>query len=171
MLSEWAQSMKQLQEQAGGVDKKIFRALEHLLLAQMLYGLALETAFKAHLLATQPTTVDLQISSDGAGNLRNVEIREFGVSLREGHNLLKLAEQVGVFYRGAGALFQEDSDLRATREILIHLTEVVMWSARYPVPTRSTIGHVKPGDVPGKVYGHYIRDWVDPILDRYLSQQ
>jgi hypothetical protein len=43
----------------------------------------------------------------------------------------------------------------------------VYWSGRYPVPTKSGEGHQPSPDVPAKIYGHYIRDWLDPLLDHF----
>ncbi|MBI3043679.1 MAG: hypothetical protein HYY78_12740 [Betaproteobacteria bacterium] len=86
-----------------------------------------------------------------------------------GHNLEQLGEKAGVFDRSVDPLFATDQDYRALREILKHLSEVVYWGGRYPVPTRSGNEHRIPPDVPAKVFGHYIRDWTDRVLDRYQA--
>src|SRR5262245_52614484 len=39
----------------------------HMTVSQMLYGYAIETAFKAYILRTKPESVEIQIQSDGVG--------------------------------------------------------------------------------------------------------
>ena len=73
--------------------------------AKMLYGLSLETALKAHLLKNSPDTVQLKMSADGTGQVTEVEIKQFGVSLGSGHNLEQLAQRAGVFERTVDPLF------------------------------------------------------------------
>ncbi len=36
-----------------------------------------------------------------------------------------------------------------------------------PGSPRSDADVTKPEDVPPRVLGHYMRDWLDPLLDRY----
>lgn len=135
--------------------------------AKLLYGLSLETAFKARIIETEPTSIEFRMTADGAGKIKHAEIKEFGASLGAGHNLEYLAERAGLFESGDAAVFGRESDLRAIREILRHLTEVVVWSGRYPVPTKSGDRHRLPADLPARMFGHYIRDWIDVVLDEY----
>ncbi len=55
--------------------------------AKMLYGLALETAFKAYILRSKPEDVSFKMSADGTGKVQDVEMKQFGVSMGTGHNL------------------------------------------------------------------------------------
>jgi hypothetical protein len=135
--------------------------------AKLLYGLALETAFKAHILRTQPESIELRMSADGTGTVQQVEVKQFGTGMSSAHNLVVLAERAGLFRRGHGEIFPVDSDYRAVRELLQHLSDVVLWSGRYPVPIRSGDEWQPPKDVPLKAFFHYLRDWTDPILDHY----
>ena len=144
-------------------------AVGYLTVAKMLYGLALETVLKAYLLRHTPEEIEFRLSADGLNNLTSAEIRQFGVPMGEGHNLLRLAEKAGVFMSDEGAVFPIESDRIAVREILKHLGECVMWRSRYPIPKKTGEEHMPSPDVPAKVLGHYIRDWLDPLLDHLQS--
>src|SRR5215831_9517838 len=74
-------------------------ALGYFSIAQMLYGLALETAFKAYILCHHPEEIELKMIADGTGNIHTVEIKQFGTPLGSGHDLERLAEKAGVFAR------------------------------------------------------------------------
>ncbi len=143
-------------------------ASAHLNSSKLLYGLSLETTFKAAILQTRPTDIEFKMSADGTGAITAVEVKHFGVSLGQGHNLELLAEKAGAFDSKCG-VFSVESDQRALREVLRHLTEVVYWSGRYPIPLRSGPTHQLAPDVPARVLGHYIRDWIDPVFDHYFS--
>ncbi|MBK8003958.1 MAG: hypothetical protein IPK12_08420 [Gemmatimonadetes bacterium] len=133
----------------------------------LLYGLALETAFKAHILRHAPHEVSLQLVTDGASKVVSVEIKQLGVPIKDGHSLEALAHKAGAFNRGPDAIFQADSDYQAMKEILAHLSEAVLWRARYPTPLKSGPARESDPNVPGKVLGHYLRDWLDPLLDHF----
>jgi len=64
-------------------------------------------------------------------------------------------------------VFKVQSDLTALRNILKHLSEVVYWSGRYPVPIKSGEEFQPTADLPVVALGHYLRDWVDPVLDHF----
>jgi hypothetical protein len=147
------------------VHELTFRMLDYLEAAKMFYGLALETGFKGTILRDQPGEIEFKMTADGTGKVQSVAIESFGVSIRDGHNLERLASMAGILKRGDGAVFQEDSDFQALREILLHLGDAVRWRVRYPVPTSNNAAHVAAESVPAKVFGHYIRDWIDPVLD------
>lgn len=138
---------------------------------KFLYGLAVESALKAHILRDAPGFVQLKMSGDGTGRVTEVEFKQFGMGMGSGHNLERLAERAGVFDRRSDPLYHADSDYRAIREILRHLTEVVYWSGRYPVPVRSGETFLIPPDVPPQAFGHYMRDWLDTLLDRYQGNK
>lgn len=142
-------------------------ASAYLTSAKFFYGLSLETAFKAHILKSRPGEIEFKLSADGKGEIQEAEVKHFGVALGSGHNLEELAKRLGVLTVEGNPVFSVDSDIRALREILRHLTEVVYWSGRYPVPIRSGDRFQLSPDVPPIVLGHYIRDWIDPVLDYY----
>jgi hypothetical protein len=135
--------------------------------AKFLYGLSAESAFKASILRDRPTDVEFRLTADGAGKIQKVELKQLGVGMGEGHDLVKLAEKAGVFTRGEGEIFRSDSDYVAIRSILEELGEIVVWSGRYPIPIRSGKGWVPSREVPTVAHGHYLRDWLDILLDHF----
>jgi hypothetical protein len=142
-------------------------AADYFTSAKLLYGLALETAFKAYLLKHRPEDIEFKLSADGTGEVQTVEVKQFGVSMGSGHNLEHLAQRTGILTLAENPLFKHESDVRTAREIMRHLSEVVYWSGRYPVPTKSGDTHVLAEDVPPIALAHYIRDWTDPMLDHF----
>lgn len=171
-LSAWMEYAKTFDRaKQTGDEAKFGEAFEYLRVAQMLYGLALETAFKARILREAPGAIEFDMSADGTGAVQSVTIKQFGVPIKEGHDLVALADKAGIFRRGDGALFAEESDFAAFRDILLHLREAVLWEARYPVPTRSDAVRRAPEDAPARILGHYIRDWIDPALDKLVGPE
>ena len=153
--------------QSAEATKAWDQANDYLIAAKMLYGLSAETAFKAAIIRDHPADVEFRLVADGSGHIQHVELRQLGVSMGAGHDWVRLADQAGLFRSGKGELSQVDSDYRAIRAILEDLGEVVVWSGRYPIPLRS--GQQRPisPDVPGVAFGHYLRDWLDTVLDFY----
>lgn len=137
--------------------------------AQFMYALALETAFKARILRDDPGNATIELIAGPDGRPTGAEIRRVGVTLKQGHNLEALAEAAGAFDRTRKPLFASDSDYFALREILRHLADVLRWSGRYPVPRKSTEHYRKPSELPGRVLGHYLRDWIDDVFKAYHS--
>lgn len=150
-----------------GDDAKWNEALGYLDVAKMLYGLAVETALKAHLLEANPASAEFQLRVDGSGKVVDAQLKQLGVPLGQGHDLVLLAEKAGVFTNGDKAIFPVQSDLVVLRDLLKHLTESIVWSGRYPAPTRSGSPFVPSPDVPMVAFQHYLRDWLDPLLDYY----
>lgn len=161
---EWATKH---QEGAPDADATWNTAMGHLSSAKMLYGLSLETAFKATILRDCPDAVEFRMVADGTGKVQQVEMKHLGVSMGSGHDLVRLAEKAGLFRRGTGEVFPVDSDYRAIRAILEELGDMVIWVGRYPVPLRSGDSRQLPPDVPAVAFVHYMRDWTDQVLDRY----
>jgi len=150
-----------------GDKAKWQEALEYLSVAKMLYGLAVETALKAHLLRENPSETEFQLRADGSGKVMEAQLKQLGVAIGQGHDLVLLAEKAGAFARGEKAVFSTEADFEALRDILKHLTDSIKWSGRYPVPTRSGSPFVPSPGVPVVAFQHYLRDWLDPFLDYY----
>lgn len=144
-------------------DEASAEALDYLQAAKLLYGYAIEAGLKAHLIRHYPGKIKIGLSADGSGTVQSAEIKEIGVSAGKGHDLCLLADHAGVF--ADQSPFSEESDRRAVREILKHLSDVVLWSGRYPVPLRSGEPTSMDPTVPPRVLGNYLRDWTDPLLD------
>jgi len=67
-------------------------AIDYLQAAQMFYGLSLEAAFKARILRQQPDQIEFSLSADGTGTIQYARMERFGTSIKDGHNLVALAD-------------------------------------------------------------------------------
>jgi hypothetical protein len=142
------------------------QAYARLVTSKMLYGLALETAFKARILRERPKEMVFKMAMDGSRSLNSVEMKQFGVAMGSGHDLVRLGEMAGVFR--PEAVFEHESDLNALRAILEDLGDIIVWEGRYPVPLRSGEDRKVSPEIPSRVFGHYMRDWTDRVLDHFL---
>jgi hypothetical protein len=140
-------------------------AFARLTTSKMLYGLALETAFKARILSDRPGDIVFRMAIDGSRKLHLVEMKQFGVSMGSGHDLVRLAEIAGAFE--PKVVFEHQSDFKALRAILEELGDLVVWEGRYPVPLRSGEERKVSPDIPSRILGHYMRDWTDRVLDHF----
>lgn len=147
------------------------RAMESLETAKLLYGLALETALKAWIVERHPEKIEFRVSVDGAGTATSAELRTLGVPTSGGHNILALAEAVGLFRVEFSDILKFDSDRSVMRNICRDLSEVVIWRGRYPIPLASGERQRLDPGVDGRATVHYIRDWLDPVLDRLLATE
>jgi hypothetical protein len=139
--------------------------------SQLLYGLALETALKAWIIETKPSEIELRVTMDGAGQAVHAELRALGVPAGQGHNLLSLAEVAGLFSTEFESAVKTPFDAAAMRNICRYLSEMVQWRGRYPVPLASFEPIKLDPDVPQLALAHYMRDWLDPVLDVLLRQE
>lgn len=147
------------------------QAIEAIETAKLLYGLALETALKAWIIEHKPSQIEIKITIDGSGEARHAELKSFGVNGNQGHNLSALADVAGIFEGDAFAqILKTESDRDAFRAICKNLGQVVVWRGRYPVPMASFEPQPLAKNVPRKVYIHYMRDWLDPMLDALLAE-
>ena len=153
-----------------GVAADLICAHEALETCKLLYGLSLETALKAWIIQHHPKRVEFRLSVDGAGTPTHAELRALGVPSGNGHNLLALAEAAGLFGDGFKHAIRFITDERAVRNICRDLTEVVVWRGRYPIPLASQDPlKLDPKGLP-HAQAHFMRDWLDPVLDALLSQ-
>lgn len=154
-----------------GEDPNLDRAIEAVETAKLLYGLALETALKAWIIEHKPSQIEIRITIDGSGEAKHAELKNFGVNGNQGHNLSALADVAGIFEGGTFAhVLKTESDRDAFRAICKDLGQVVVWRGRYPVPMASFEPQPLAKGVPWKAYVHYMRDWLDPMLDALLSE-
>jgi hypothetical protein len=166
-ITELADSLKHSKIQRQDID--IESAIESLEVAKLLYGLALETALKAWIIEHKPGQIEIKITIDGSGEAKHSELKSFGVNGNQGHNVLALADVAGLFDRDTfSTILQTDSDREVFRAICRDLGQVVVWRGRYPVPMASFEPPPLANGVPHQAYAHYMRDWLDPVLDALL---
>lgn len=162
-----AESIKEAK--ALGEDTGHEKAIEAIETAKLLYGLALETALKAWIIEHKPSQIEIKITIDGSGEAKHAELKSFGVNGNQGHNLSALADVAGIFEGGTFAhVLKTESDRDVFRAICRDLGQVVLWRGRYPVPMASFEPQPLAKGVPWKAYAHYLRDWLDPMLDALL---
>lgn len=156
----------------GGVanDNLFEVALQFMQSAKLLYGLALETAFKSAIVENNPQDIDLRLSMNGLGEITEVEVKSLGVPGAKGHDLESLAEKVGVFGVKFEAILVDVKAKDAFRQICRHLGEMVIWRGRYPAPMRSFDPLIYDPAIPMSALNHYMRDWLDPMLDELLVE-
>lgn len=155
-----------------GKDKPDFEdALEVFDTAKLLYGLTLETALKAWIVQYFQSKIEIRVAMDGTGEATHAELRAVGVPTSSGHNLLALAEAAELFGERFGAVMRTDDDRRAMRNICRDLGEVVLWRGRYPVPLASAEPMKLDPQAPQLAVAHYMRDWLDRVLDALLVGQ
>lgn len=136
---------------------------------KLLFGLTLETALKALIIEHQPEKIEVRSNIDGSGNIVSAELRTIGLATSQSHNLLTLAEVAGLFDGTIPDVFNSDFDKQAFRDICRNLGEAVSWRGRYPVPLTSFEPLTYNPKVPTLALGHYLLDFLDPVLDRLLG--
>lgn len=151
------------------VEIELESSIETLEIAKLLYGLSFETALKARIIQTKPEDIEVRVTVNGSGTAMHAEIRSVGVPVSQGHNLLALAEVAGIFEEGFAHVLKVESDRDAMRNICRDLGEVVLWRGRYPVPLASFEPMQLNPKVSQKALAHYLRDWLDPVLDELLK--
>jgi hypothetical protein len=156
------------QDATEGKTQDFSAAIEALETTKLLYGLALETALKAWIVEKHPEKIEIRVTLDGTGEASHAELRAVGVSNSNGHNLLALAEAAGVFGPTFQKVLKTTEDKAVIRNICRDLGEVVIWRGRYPVPLSSSDPLVLDPSVPTVAVAHYLRDFLDPLLDALL---
>ena len=126
------------------------------------YGIAIENGLKGLIIKNNPESVVFDVSGD------RVKLKSLGKSKRLGHNLLPLAEEARVFEIG---LHKFDSDIKALRMVLSHLTDAIKWLPKYPVPIDNKSSFVFDGSIPMVlVYGFHILDVMEPLFELFESE-
>lgn len=146
-------------------------ALEAFETTKLFYGLTLETALKAWIVEHFPAKIEVRVVMDGRGEATHAELRAIGVPTSSGHNLLALAEAADLFGERFQSIIRTEDDRRAMRNICRDLGEVVLWRGRYPVPLVSAEPMTLDPHAPRLALAHYMRDWLDPILDALLQDK
>lgn len=160
-----------LQAKEHETSPELEATLEFFETTKLLYGLALETALKAWIIKHDPSKIELRVIIDGRGEATSAELKTVGVSSSQGHNLLALAEAAGIFSVGFNSVLKTDNDRSAMRNICRDLGEVVVWRGRYPIPLASYEPMQLDPNVPNVAVAHYMRDWLDPILNALLQEK
>jgi hypothetical protein len=98
---------------------------------------------------------------------KNVIVKNIGGKAGRTHNLLQLAEHVGIFSKDY-TIFKYDSDYLSLKQVLLHLSDVIKWAARYPISNNTATIFVLSKDVPSiLVNGFHILDVMQPLFDLF----
>lgn len=160
----WAQLQGLSSDEANAVWT---RAMAHLTAAKLLYGFALETAFKAVILRDRPDEVEFTVRADGTGLVLEAALERIGVRTKQsGHDLVKLAESAGLLDSGTTAVFPDTGDLLKARAILTDLGAFTVWIGRYPTPSRVNDQGGSLPQLASEAMGDEMRRWTEPLLDR-----
>jgi hypothetical protein len=116
---------------------KLSRRLASIMLSsELLLALSLENALKGHLLSEKPQEVEMRITVDGEGDFKEARLTSIAESNPD-HDLSGLAHEMGVFAQKNNSLLDDPPDPERLETVLEHLTHVIRWVGRYPVPLDS----------------------------------
>lgn len=127
------------------------------------YGIGLENGMKGLIVKNKPEEViieelDNKVSLKGIGKRRNTK-----------HNLLILAEDAGIFNM---SIYKYESDIKALRAVLKHLSDAIKWLPKYPIPLNNEAEYVFDNSVPPVlVYGFHILDVVEPLFELFRKEE
>lgn len=128
------------------------------------WGIAIENGFKGMIVKHQPSTVKYEIVNG------EVIVKSIGPSASKTHDLLQLAEVVGIFKKEMG-LFKNEEESKPLKEVLRHLTDMIRWGARYPLPMNSGNVYKFSEKMPSKlVYGFHILDVMNPLFELFDNE-
>jgi len=141
--------------------QKLSEATDVLRNCQLLYSLAAECAIKGLIIKQNQKEVIFEISVDGTDVIRGARIKQIGNMTIGTHALEKLAEAAGIL---------KPEERPEVRELLAFSSFCIKWFGRYPVPLDTTPDFIPRGTLPGVVFNHYYRDFMDPFIDEVLEE-
>ena len=126
------------------------------------YGIGIENGLKGLIIHDAPDKVHYELSPIGDLLLKNI-----GGKSGKSHDLLSIAENAGLFSQKYKP-FKHQQDLKTLRIVLQHLSDMVIWGARYPVPNGSNKYFKFDNSVPLiLVYGFHILDVIEPVFNLF----
>lgn len=129
--------------------------------AHLHWGLAIENGFKGLIVKHQPSTIKYEIEGDDL-----IIIHIAG----KNHDLHQLATLTGVYKKEFG-LYQHKNEYLSLTEVLKHLSGMIRWGARYPLPMNTKTVHKFSPKVPETVvYGFHILDVMQPLFEAFKRE-
>lgn len=123
------------------------------------YGIGIENGLKGLIVKYQEDKVNYTIS----GN--EVQLKNIGGKACMGHNLLMLAE--------VSCLFDTHNISRneGIERVLPHLTDMIKWGAKYPIPMNNTKIYKFDSKIPSVlVYGFHTLDVIKPFFNLFKNE-
>lgn len=131
------------------------------------YGIGIENGLKGIVIKYYSDKINYDIKSD------QIILHNIGGKSGRSHDLLLLAESVELF-SDKFCLFKYDQDINSLKIVLKHLSDMVKWGAKYPIPNGSKKHFVFNNSIPAVlVYGFHILDVIEPVFklfEKELSQ-
>ena len=129
------------------------------------YGIGIENGLKGVIVKNQPELINFEI----VGN--DIILHDIGGKASKNHDLYSLANRSRILDKNLH-LFKHDSDRKLLKNVLQHLTDIIRWAARYPVPNNPSKVFEMDHDVPHVcVYGFHILDVIEPLFDYFKTLQ
>jgi hypothetical protein len=127
------------------------------------YGIAIENGLKGLIIKYQQDKINFEIK----GN--NVILKNIGGNPGKSHNLLRLAEISKIFDSN---LYKYESNYKSLKSVLLHLSEMIKWGARYPIPNNLDSIYRFDNAVPAVlVYGFHILDVMQPLFEHFENER
>jgi hypothetical protein len=128
------------------------------------YGIAIENGLKGIIVKYQPDRIDFEIKNE------NIILKNIGGKAGKTHNLFRLAETSGILETKVG-LYKCNADYKSLKSVLLHLSDMIKWGARYPIPNNLEARHKFNNEVlPTLVYGFQILDVMEPLF-KYFEKE
>jgi hypothetical protein len=128
------------------------------------WGIAIENGLKGILVKYNSEKFEYKIN----GN--HVALKNISGNAGKTHNLLQLAKETGVFNK-KNKVYTLETDYKSLSQVLLHLSDMIKWGARYPIPNNTATVFKLSKDVPHSlVYGFHILDVMQPLFDFIESE-
>jgi len=129
------------------------------------YGIGIENGLKGIIIKYQPENIDFEIKG------QNVILKNIGGQAGKTHNLLRLAEISGVIDTKV-KLCKCKSDYESLKRVLLHLSDMIKWGARYPIPNNLDSIYRFDNAVPSVlIYGFHILDVIYPLFEYFEKER
>jgi hypothetical protein len=129
------------------------------------YGIAIENGLKGIIIKHQPEIIDFEVKD------QNVILKSIGGQAGKTHNLLRLAEISGIFDSKIN-LYSHSFDYESLKRVLQHLSDMIKWGARYPIPNNLNNIYKFDGVVPSVlIYGFHILDVMEPLFTHFEKER
>jgi hypothetical protein len=128
------------------------------------WGIAIENGLKGLIAKYYPEKIEYEIR----GN--HIFLKGIGGKAGKTHNLFQLAETVGVFDHHK-QICCDASNYDYLRQVLLHLSDMIKWGARYPISNNTATIYKIGKDTPiTLVYGFHILDVLQPLFEYIESE-
>lgn len=128
------------------------------------WGIAIENGLKGLIAKYYPEQIEYEIKGD------HISLKNIGGKAGKTHNLYQIAQMVGIFDKNRKICFY-DSDYEYLREVLLHLSDMIKWGARYPISNNTASIYQIGKNVPYiLVYGFHILDVMQPLFEYIESE-